>query len=211
MDENIGIGAKLIRGNGNTNSVDFGSQYIVIDPDLYTKFTYTILSIQATSLLGPNTNLTNSLSLFKIETQNSGVITMETMVEFDFENCSQYKLKLIVDDGGNKLGGTSLNDTGTFTVNIANVNDLTVPNFGPNGEAANYALQTKGGEEITLYGTNFGPTEFKYGLTGKNCTSGINCIVVKYGPRASDTLLYTAENCYIKERKHRLHVRRFQA
>ena len=105
-----------------------------------------------------------------------------------------------MDDGGNKLGGTSLNDTGTFTVNIANVNDLTVPNFGPNGEAANYALQTKGGEEITLYGTNFGPTEFKYGLTGKNCTSGINCIVVKYGPRASDTLLYTAENCYIKER-----------
>ena len=50
VDENLGIGAKTIRGNGNTNSVDFGSQYIVIDPDLYTKFIHNFE--YRTSLLG---------------------------------------------------------------------------------------------------------------------------------------------------------------
>ena len=109
---------------------------------------------------------------------------------FDFENCSQYDVTLAVDDGGNS-NGNPLNDTGRFVVNIDDVNDISEPHF--NG--ITYNLQTSGGAEIKLYGTNFGPTDFKYLLTGKNAS-----VVVKYGPRGGNTAQYTAKNCSVSKR-----------
>ena len=150
----------ILYSNSSLGRIDLASPYIVSDPDSSTQFTFTILSVQANSKIGGwNVSIPNTVfTIFS----SGGVIYMKATDPFDFENCSQYDVTLAVDDGGN-VNGNPLNDTGRFVVNVDDVNDVTEPHFG----GVTYNLETSGGATIKLYGTNFGPTDFKYLLTGK--------------------------------------------
>ena len=156
------------------------------DPDAVFNFNYTINSEDCVYDVEEATNP----RMFAIDTGTT-VLKLDS-TPLDFENCEKYKLSITVHDQGNGVAGeASLSATvSNFIISIQDINDIS--SASTNGTLYN-SLETPGGDDIIIVGSNFGPTKAK---VTKMTSVSKPTPVVKYGPDANN-LDYTATGCSI--------------
>ena len=176
VQENFPINTKL--------NMDFTSY--TTDPDAVFNFNYTINSEDCVYDVEEATNP----RMFAIDTGTT-VLKLDS-TPLDFENCEKYELSITVHDQGNGVAGeASLSATvSNFIISIQDINDIS--SASTNGTLYN-SLETPGGDDIIIVGSNYGPTKAK--VTKMNSVSKPTP-VVKYGPDANN-LDYTATGCSI--------------
>jgi len=115
----------------------------------------------------------------------------------DFENRVAYSLRVRVTDNGipgNRDASGFLTAEATVTVDVTNVNDVSVT-----GYTGSTLHSTRGGQVVTLLGTNFGPTALKAAATG----AGEPAVTVTYQPAFLAQVngpSYTAADCRVVRR-----------
>lgn len=134
------------------------------DPDAASFITWTIVS-------------GNVGGAFSVD-EDTGVVRVAAAL--DYENDDSYTLVVDASDNG---PGTPILRSTTVTVAIENVDDVELTHVSGTSVST---LNTLGGDDVTLHGSQLGPTEEK---GGPDAT-----FLVKYGP-PSDPEKYTATNC----------------
>ena len=134
----------------------------------------------------------------------SAVVKLAGGIQLDFEDQSSFELTIVVHDGGNgNKAEPSRSSSVTVTVEVQNVNDVTISDvFYKDSSQAGHT--TNGGEVVVITGTNFGPTQRK--LSGQATTAQMTIKVV-YGALsysgvagAASTIVdnpFVAKNCRV--------------
>jgi hypothetical protein len=104
----------------------------------------------------------NDEGLFEIDvvTGTVSVKASDSGNVVDFERTSEYSLMILVKDGGGLRG------TGTAVVHVVDENDLTITTVQVvDGESFSSAMWTRGGDEVVITGSNFGPEDASAGVS----------------------------------------------